>query len=298
MKKNYLYVIFIFTLLIIYLFNSTIVINGVLQYTELFFKKLFPACFIFFVIGSLLLEYNFPYIITKILHINGASFYVILLSMISGFPSGSKYISDLYKKDIISLKLANYLIMFTHFPNPIFVLGSISLLFKDNLYAIYILISLILSNLIIGIIFRPKNKEFIKCNINNNYNFSDCLNKNIINSIKTIILIYGVSVFFYLVSNIISKYFSSNIYNYILVNGVFDLTNGVFLTSLIRIDFIKALFILFFISFGGISINMQVKSIISDTNISYYKFLVGRLLQFIFSIIIFLIIIYWSSYFN
>ena len=294
-RLNYIYILLLFTLLCLYLINSSLIINSIISYTELFFTKLFPASFIFFIISSLLLDYNLPYYINNLFHINGSIFYVLILSLISGFPSGSKYIVDLYKKRLISVELSNYLLMFTHFPNPIFVLGSVSVLFNNKLYSIYILIVLILSNFIIGFIFRPKTKEKINYKYNNP-TFSNSLSKAIHSSFKVILLIYGTSIFFYLIITIITKYISFSTYNFIFLNGIFDLTKGIFLTSLIKLDIIKAVFIIFFISFGGISVNMQVKSIISDTSISYKYFIIGRILQFIISIVLLFIIIYWSNY--
>lgn len=281
-------------LLILYLINSPLITKSIIDYTSLFIEKLFPASFIFFTISSLLIEYDFIENISKFLHINGAIFYVIIMSLISGFPSGSKYIKDLLDKDIIDIKTANYLIIFTHFPNPLFILGSVSLLFKNSHYAAIILISLITSNLIIGLITRPKDKTHIITKTKKEYkSFSIYLVNSIKSSLKTLILIYGTSVFFYLIAVIINNYISFSVYNYVLINGLFDLTKGIFLTSLIQNDILKSIFIILFISFGGISINMQVKSIITDTNIKYKNFFIGRVFQFIISTIIFLLIINW-----
>ncbi|MBR3049794.1 MAG: hypothetical protein IKG58_04495 [Bacilli bacterium] len=295
--RNYIYILLLFTLLCFYLINSSLVITSIINYTELFITKLFPASFIFFIISYLLLDYNLVFYINRLFRVNGAVFYVLILSLISGFPSGSKYIVDLYKRGIITDKLSNYLLMFTHFPNPIFILGSVSILFNNKLYPIYILIVLIISNFIIGFLFRPKTIEKINYECNNT-TFSNSLSKAVISSFKIILLIYGTSIFFYLIITIISKYISFSNYSFIFVNGIFDLINGIFLTSLINNDFIKALFIIFFISFGGISVNMQVKSIISDTSVSYKYFIIGRMLQFIISIVLLSTIVYWSNYIN
>ena len=292
MKKNYknnLIIIFLMTLLILYIINSNLIVKSIIDYTLLFTKKLFPASFIFFIISSLLIDYNFIEKISRLLHINGAIFYVVVMSMISGFPSGSKYIKDLYQKNIINIRTANYLISFTHFPNPIFILGSVSSLFINKKYSLYILLSLIISNLVIGLITRPKEKSYIVYRNKDIKSFSIYLSSAIINSTKTMILIYGTSLFFY---------FSFNLYTYIMLNGIFDLTKGIFLTSLINSDISKSILIILFISLGGISINMQVKSIISDTSISYKKFFIARVYQSIISIIIFLFIIYWTNYIN
>ena len=254
-------------------------------------EKLFPASFIFFIISSLLIDYNFIEKISKLLHINGSIFYVVVMSMLSGFPSGSKYITDLLERELISTKIANYLIIFTHFPNPIFILGSVSSIFKDKMIPIFILISLIISNLLIGLFLYPKDKEKFKITKSESPNFSINLKKAIYSSIKTMILIYGTSIFFYLIITILNNYLNLSLYNYIFVNGLFDLTKGVFLTSLIKNDVLRAIYIIIFISFGGISINMQVKSIIADTNVKYKNFILGRFFQIILSMSIFLLLL-------
>lgn len=290
-RKNNLIIIFLILLLTLFIINSELVIKSILSYTNLFMEKLFPASFIFFIISSLLIDYNFIKKISKLLHINGSIFYVVVMSMLSGFPSGSKYITDLLERELISTKVANYLIIFTHFPNPIFVLGSVSSIFKNKMIPVFILISLIISNLLIGIFLYPKDKEKFKIIKSESTNFSINLKKAIYGSIKTMILIYGTSVFFYLIITILNNYLNLSLYNYIFVNGLFDLTKGVFLTSLINHEVLRAIYIIIFISFGGISINMQVKSIIADTNIKYKNFILGRFFQIILSMSIFLLLL-------
>ena len=139
-------------LTILYLTNSVLITKQILIYTKLFIEKLFPASFLFFTLSTLLIEYNAIETLTKLIHKNGATLYVTLMSLISGFPSGSIYTTELLKKGIITEKTANYLIKFTHFPNPVFILGPVSLLFPNKTYTYKILISIILANFIIAFI--------------------------------------------------------------------------------------------------------------------------------------------------
>lgn len=289
--KNYIIIITILILMITSLVNSKYLIYQVLEYTNLFITKLFPATFIFFILSSLLINYGFIELISKILHINGASFYVILMSMISGFPSGSKYIKELLDNNKIDISTANYLISFTHFPNPLFVLGTVNIIIKSTHLSYLILISIILSNLIIGIILKKKSKSKIPPTVKTEYNsFSNYLTKAINSSIKTIILIYGTSLFFFLISVYIIKYLNAPPIINVLINGFFDLTKGVASAATINNNILKCILIITFISFGGISINMQVKSIIENTNISYKNFLIGRIYQVIISNAIFILL--------
>lgn len=290
MNKTYKRILILVTLLLLlllYLLNSNLIITEFINYTNLFITKLLPVTFIFFVCTSLLLDYGIIEILSKMLKRNSTTLYIILISLISGFPSGSKYTKDLYQKNLITKESANKLLMSTHFPNPLFILGTVNIIINNKQKTILILISIIISNLIILLLNLPK-----KNNINITYSppksFASSLSNSIFSTIKTILIIYGNSIFFYLIATIINKYINFNIHQYIILNGIFDLTKGITSTSLITNSLIKSLYIITFISFGGISIHMQVKSILSDTSINYNYFFLGRLLGTILSIIIFI----------
>ena len=286
MRKTYKTIILLvslITLLVIYFFNSEYIIKCFLDYNELFYTKLFPVSFIFFILSTILIEYK----ILDIIPININSIYVYLLSFISGFPSGAKYTKELLNNDSITKKEASTLLLFSHFPNPLFVLGPISLILNKKI-CIKLLLSIILSNLLI-LLFTKKHKKKNSSIIYPN-SFSNVLKKSIYKSIKTIILIYGTSIFFYLISSIIIKYFTFNPYYYVLLSGTFDLTKGIFSTTIINDIIIRSIFILIFISFGSISIHMQVKSILEDTSL-YKSFIKGRIIGTILAIIIFLLLI-------
>lgn len=294
MKKKYQRIVILVILVILlclYLLNSSLVIKSILDYTNLFLKKLFPVSFIFFIFSSLLLDYGLIELITTYLHLNGSTIYITLMSLISGFPSGAKYTKDLLDKKLISEKTANYYITFTHFPNPLFILGSVNTIIKDNHLTLLILTSLIASNLITSIVLKKGKIEEYQTNIQPPNDFSKALSKAIINAIKTIILIYGTSIFFYLIATMLNHYLTLSVYPYILMNGLFDLTKGVFSTTLISNEIIKCLLIILFISMGGISIHMQVKSILTDTKIKYKYFFIGRIISTCFSLSIFLLLL-------
>lgn len=291
-KKSNNILITLICLMSLYLINSNLITKQILIYTKLFIEKLFPASFLYFTFSTLLIEYNIIPKLSKLLKTNGANFYVITMSMISGFPSGSKYTKELLDKNLISKKNANYLIRFTHFPNPIFVLGPVAALFNNKKNVYIILLSIILANFLIAIVTKEKEKEKLEIKNKNPEPFAKILPTAIISSFKTLLIIYGISIFFYLIITLINHYITFSLNNYILLNGIFDLTNGVFLTSLIKNTTIRSLFILFFISFGSISVHMQTKSIIADTKIKYKNFFIGRIIGTILSICIFLLLSY------
>lgn len=292
MKKTYqrlTIIIFLLVLLTLYTVNSSLIIKSILEYTNLFITRLFPTNFIFFVLSTILIDQGLIELINNKLKLDGSVFYVTIMSILSGIPSGSKYTKDLLEKGIIEEKTANYLLSFTHFPNPMFVLSTVTTLINSKI-ALKILITLILSNLIIAFIFKPKKKEVYKVNSSISNDFSSSLAKAILDAIKVIIIIYGTSVFFYLITVIINKYLTLTVFSHVILNGVFDLTKGLFTTILISNELLRSLLIIIFFAFGSLSIHIQVKSIISNTSLKYKKFILGRILQIMISIPLFLLL--------
>lgn len=269
------------------LFVTDIITELVLDFNDLFLKRLFPTSLIFFIITNLLIEYNFVYFLQYFFHIKSVYFYVFILSLCSGFPNGAVIIKDLIDKKIIDKNVADKLIMYAHFPNPLFVINSVGLIINTRC-AILVLFSIILSNFIIYF-FIPKNKILI----NNNYKEIDCfsnlLSRVIFKSIRTLILIYGISLVFYIISYFISDLFIDKTYLFVFINGLFDLTKGCFSVSLINNNLIRGIFILFFICFGSISIHLQIKSILQDTSVSYSKFIFGRIISFVLACLFFIL---------
>lgn len=293
MKRNYkniILIIILSVLLLLYIINPGLIIKNILDYTELFIKKLFPVSFIFYIISSLLIDYGLVEFLSNSLNLNGSIAYVTIMSLISGFPSGAKYTKDLLDKNLLNEDEANYLIRYTHFPNPMFILGSIATIFKEKIFPILILISLLLSNLIILLRYKKKsNKRKIPIR-KEVVDFSTSLTKAILSAIKILITVYGISIFFFLISVIINNYLKLRPIYYIIVNGIFDLTKGVFSTAIINNEIVKALLIINFIAVGSLSIHMQVKSIIQNSKIKYKNFFISRLEQAIFASTIFLLL--------
>lgn len=288
MKKKYqsvLILVSLCTILLLYIFSVDTVVVNILEYTELFIKRIFPVSFTFFTISNLLIEYNFIQFFQKIFRIKSPYIFAFLLSLISGFPSGAIYTKELLKKKIISIDDANRIIMFTHFPNPLFVINSISIILDSKYRAYSLLLAIIISNFIIFLVLNNKNSSTV-LTYNDNDDFSVNLVNSILKSIKSIIIIYGISIFFFLIATFLNRIIN-NTYYYVIINGLFDLTKGIYSTSLIDNLVIRTILIIIFISFGSLSIHFQIKSILSDTNIKYNNFIVGRIIGSILTLIIF-----------
>ena len=283
--KNILIIVILCMILGISFINSETIIQEFISYSLLFLQKLFPPSFLFFTISSLLIDYHLVEIIQKNFHIHSTYFYIFIMSLISGFPSGSIYIKEMLEKKQISIEEANQMIKYAHFPNPIFTLHMTSSLIHNQKIPIYLLLSILISNLIIFLI-TPKYKTNNKKEIIFPKDFSTSLKKAINHSINSIVIIYGISIIFSLISYLITSHIhNKNIY--VLLSGLFDLTKGITTTALLQNDLTKAFYILLFITLGSLSIHMQTKSILQDTSIKYTSFLKGRIIGSIISQIVF-----------
>ena len=233
-----------------------------------------------YVISNLLIDYG-------LLEILKPKTYLTMMSIISGFPSGSKYICDLLNRNYISKKEANYLVTFNHYPNPLFVLGAVSTILSKTI-SIKLLISIYLGSFLTSRCFSKKETSKFSYPLSKQkVIFASSFSNAINNAIKTILLIYGTSIFSVMIAEMITNTFSFNSISYCITNGVFDLTKGVFSTSLIENKRISSLLILLFINLSSLSIHLQVKTLLDSCDIRYSTFLKGRMISTIFSMIIF-----------
>ena len=291
--KNILIIIISLLLLYFIITKKEIIKISIIYGTSMWFNYLVPSLFPFFIISDILINYNItlyiPKYITNILkrlfNITDKMLTIFLLSLISGFPSSARNIKTLYEEKSIEKEEANHILIFSHFANPVFILVTIPMLLNINTSHI-ILLSHYLSNIIIGLIFKNKftHKEDIKIINHNKYNLSNILISSVNKTIDSLLSICGIVVTFYLLGVIITTTLNLNLYNSTLLKGLFEITSGIDLLKNINISNIyKTIITTCLLSFGGLSIHMQTKSYLINTDIDYKYFLIGRIYQTIIS---------------
>lgn len=134
-------------------------------------------------------------------------------------------------------------------------------------------------------------------------NLGEILSKSIMNSINTIVMIGGFVVLFSVIISILENTHALEICSTIMyplfnllhipqefatgiLSGIIELTNGLQTISKIPIKeyTITILIASFLLGFGGISILLQVFSIISKTDISIKPYIIGKILHGIISV--------------
>ena len=303
-KFNLLIVLLIFIFLIEIFDHSNIVIKTIINSTSIWFYNLVPTILPIYIIVDLLINYNAIYylslvfgpVMEKVFKMKKETSFVFLLSTLSGFPSNSKYLKNLLDNKVINKEEASKLLLFTHFSNPLFIIESIGISFLGNKsIGILILIVHYLTNVIIGIINRNYYVNLVSNTIleeKKKDSFVKTLSNSILNTIKILFLLYGIITFFMIITSLIKANFpfSNNINS--LICGILEMTQGIYFISSTNLPLImKASIITFFISFGGLSIHMQVFSILSDYKIKYKDYFIARLMHgLIASSLVFLIL--------
>ena len=318
MKKRILSVLIMLILVFIgfeILTSSEQILNSVKFSLSIWSNNIFPSLFPFFVLSELLINYGFiefvgellKPIMIKLFKTDSKTAFIFIMSILSGFPSNAKYTRELYQKKLIDKKQATKILTFTHFSNPLFILGTLSLVFLNNKEAgLLILIIHYFTNILIGIIFRnycPTNEANSKISvktalnkmhyhrISNNNSFGTIMTNALLNTINTLLLILGVVTMFLVLTTIIDNNININNYNQSILNGFVEMTQGLKYISILNIPLkFKATLSTMILSFGGLSVHMQTIGILSDTDIEYIPFLTARLLHSsISSILVFIL---------
>ncbi|MBR3614441.1 MAG: sporulation integral membrane protein YlbJ [Clostridia bacterium] len=319
LKKYFFTILFsLFTISLILFSDSNLIAaqNGL----ALFSTKVFPSLFPFFVATELLCKTNFTYVLGKFLNkfmkpifnVPGESALAIILGTISGYPIGAKVVCNLKKEKIISKIEAERLIAYTNNSGPLFILATVGIsLFGNKKLGFTLLISHLLSSLLVAYFFRFWKKEkieitFTETKFNSSSlpiklsNFGEILGNAIKSSISNILSIGGFIVLFSVILSILNTseiiHFISQILNLFnipievssaLFTGIVELTNGVAASSGLYENYhlISILLTSFLLGFGGLSVLLQIYSIISKESISIKPYIIGKFLQGIFSVI-------------
>ena len=303
MKKylNNCIVTILLIIILLMLINNKIVIETVTFSFDIWIKSVFPSLFPMFVITKILINYDFVNILSKLLSpimklfkTNKNCSFILAASMISGFPSSAIYTDELLDKKIINNKDASKVLLYSHFSNPMFIIGTIPQMLNYNC-GLIILFSHYITNFIIALMFRnyqysnTNNKE-ICVNKVKDENFALILTKAITSSIDTLLLILGTITITLILTNIVTTIIPID---KVYIASLLEMTQGLKYLSLTNIDInLKITFATMIISFGGLSIFLQIKGVLSKHLINFKTFILARILHAIIAgIIIYIFLI-------
>ena len=288
MQKNnfYLIIISLFTILLFVLQDK--VQASILASCNLFITKVFPSLFPMFILTDLLIYLEMPELLAKmfgklfrkVFHTSPYGAFMFFTSLFSGTPANAYIVKNLVEENKLTIDEANYVFSFSFFTNPLFYLTMLKTIFKDSQIIIKLFLIPYISNLIVGFILRPKqinNTRIIKNN--KSKTLIETLLESIKKSMNTMLIILGTITLFFILNAII------NPLNNPLISGLLEVSQGLKSLGLANLNLnVKQLYTLLFVCFGGLSIILQIKSILTDTNISLKTFIKARLIQTLIAI--------------
>lgn len=268
--------------------------------------KILPSLLPFFILTQLLsttpiipyLEKKISPLTQKLYGVSGASGYIYIMSIISGYPVGAKITSDLYESNKISRNEAISITSFTSTSGPLFILGTVAVGMLGNIkIGLIILISHYIGALLNGLIYRCRKNI-----LTNNIVAIQSLNTSntIWSSIQSVLNIGAYVSLFYMIINllltlnifsplakILSHIGISKDITYGVLSGLIEVTTGQLLLTEGNLS-IKLITILstFIISFGGLSIHAQAYSYLQKFDMPYPLFLLQKITHAILSTLV------------
>lgn len=337
LKRNFFAIIFLcfaFSILLFSKNNLAAVKTGL----TLWATSVVPSLFPFFVATELLMHTNIVNFLGRMLNrfmrpifnIDGKGSFGFIMGLISGYPMGAKIACEFRKNDICSKVECERLLSFTNNSGPLFIIGTVGIsMFGNTTIGILLLVTHILASCTVGFIFRfwknshnrsSSDGQFVYAHTKDLVNFSNLggvLSESITSSINTILVIGGFVVIF---SSVISILKSSGILSSLcvvlspvfeflhidttfispLITGFLEITNGISSISSIKVKHISVniIFTAFLLGFGGISVLLQVWSIISKSDLSIKPYIYGKLLHGVIAAFYTFLALQWFPFLN
>lgn len=321
--KNYIFpfVFLMFTIFLIFFSKSNI--SAAKTGLDLFANSVIPSLFPFFVATELLSHTNiikllgssFNRFMKPLFNVRGEGSFALIMGIISGYPVGAKIACNFRKNNICSKEECERLLSFTNNSGPLFIVGTVGItMFKSSTIGILLLLTHILAALTVGVIFRfwkcsnrrkkRLHRGFDESTIYSNTsnvdlsNLGGVLGESISNSISTLLTIGGFVVLFSVIISILQSSHFLNLFAFAFkafgipfnlgsstLLGMLEITNGISCISTIALKkiSINIIIIAFLLGFGGISVMLQVWSIVSKTDLSIKPYILGKLLHGLFS---------------
>ncbi len=266
---------------------SDFIKNGISLCTLSIIGSVFP-----FIILTDILVYFLDFTSMKLLRrgfealfkINGYAISAFLVGIISGFPIGVRVSVDLYKKGIITRDECERLNAISNNAGPAFIVSAIGGM-RGNLYeGVFIYVSSVLASITVGIILginkKPSNTPYTpeKKHLS--------LVKSITDASQSTLYICGFIVFFSAVLQSISLIIK-NEYVLMLIYPFFEVgSSASFLSRAYLPRALSLALTSFAVSFSGISVHLQARSILIGTDITQKIYYPAKLLCGIISFIL------------
>ena len=292
--KNSSKIFILFVAMIITAVNSPVIMNSVKASLSICFSAIVPSLFPFMILSSAFTAYADTQSLKliapftrKILGISPFGAGAFICGVISGYPIGAKTVCELYTAGKITKSEAESLIAYSNNSGPLFVIGAVGVGIYNSatlgicLYLVHIICALTCALVLRAYTYSADVK--IK-STRQAVSFTEC----ICQSVNNILKVCGFVVFFGVLCKIAEPaigIFPQGMQ--CVLYSMLEITNGIKYTASAPIsNALKLSLTAGALSWSGISVHMQVKEIIKNTNLSLKKYFFAKVCTSILSALI------------
>ncbi|GAA3409306.1 sporulation integral membrane protein YlbJ [Paenibacillus hodogayensis] len=302
-------------------------LTAALRGLSIWWDILFPALVPFFVIAELLLGFGIVHFFGTLLdpmmrplfRVPGIGGFVMAMGLASGYPVGAKLTAQLWEQRLLGRDEGERLVAFTTTSDPIFLIGAVSVgFFHDVGLAVVLAAAHYGTSVIIGLLMRfhghrppapqPTARHeasllrramqaMHRARLQDSRTFGEMLRDAIQSSLKLIMVVGGLVVFFCVVlevltlSHIMNGFYTAvnsllhiagvpSALSQAVVNGMFEVTLGAKSAAGAGAELAlvsKVAIAAFILSWSGLSVHAQVVSLLNRTDLRYAPFGLARL---------------------
>ncbi|MDR0850502.1 MAG: hypothetical protein LBN07_03400 [Christensenellaceae bacterium] len=274
-------------------------LSGLTVWATAVLPGLLPFCFITKILSSIPKIQNLTKplgaVTKKLYNTGGISGYIFFMSIMSGYPLGSKLTAELFKNNMLTRGEAHRITAFSSTSGPAFVLGTVSVLIGSGI-GVIIFISHIIGAVLNGLLYRKVQFDKTEERTYTSQKPLNLLNDSMYNTVISCLVVGGfitvsfVFIDILLATNILSPVIT--VVNMIIPGlglpvgcGLVELTRGVIEASRLSIPSITLTALCSgLISFGGLSIHLQSMVFLKECNISYRYFALTKFTHAILSV--------------
>ncbi len=235
----------------------------------------------------------------KLFNLSGISAYAFTMSILSGYPVGSKIVSDLYLKGLISEGEAKRMSVLCSTSGPLFIIGAVGVgMFNDKASGFIIYACHVLSSVITALLFRKfGGNELVKPNNFTVKSESDILYDAVYSSVISSLMVGGFVSIFYVLTQILIDFKIVMPFAYLFyplftkfkesglevsmgfVAGLIEFTKGCNLIAKLGVNPLTVSLCCFLITFSGASVLAQSLSFLGKAKVNAIFFILSKLVS-------------------
>ncbi len=276
MKRIKISDIAVVLILILSLANIDSVKEGIVTSVKSCVFTIVPSLFVTCVLSTIIVDTGMIERLVASKKTSSSIFSAFILGNIGGYPIGAKVLRNLVDQKRISSYDAENAICFCYASGPAFCLGIVSsVVFSSKVLGIISFISTFLANLSIYLFYvlKKKFKASAYCN-NENFSFTDIVTSAVQSSSYAMLSICSAIVFFSALIAVASCYFPK-ITAIPAIKSILEISN---IASFKYNGLVSFATISVLLSFGGLCVHMQVKSLVGSS-FGLKKFYITRPIQ-------------------